>query len=338
MIIGTIATNSHLPKALIMVESIKEHMPLAKVVLCLVERNIHTSLKDCAVFDEVVLAKDLGFEDFDQYVFKYDALQATCSLKPVLMQYLLTTYKHNDMFVYLDTDIRLFSPLDEIAEILEKNSILLTPHSIYPLIHPVSSSVNKFQSIRWKELGILSTGLFNAGCFALKRNDNSTAFLNWWKKRLARYCYKDIKEGLFDDQRWLNLAPCYFDVYLLKHPGYNVAFWNLYERTVRKLPNGSYSVNDQILRFFHFSQIDSFLKEVIKSMPESGARSDVKSMYKDYVLALNDHHWEEYQGIQWSYGYFFNGKRIKQHSRQKYRKNAQLYPSNPFSLTNSKFL
>ncbi|KIL35528.1 hypothetical protein SD71_12760 [Cohnella kolymensis] len=336
MIIGTIATKSHLPKALVMAESIKEHMPHAKVVLCLVERKMHEPLKHCPVFDEVVLAKDMGFEDFDRYVFKYDALQATCSLKPVLMEYLLTTYKHNDMFVYLDTDTRLFSPFDEIAETLETNSILLTPHSIYPLIHPVSSSVNKYQSIRWKELGILKTGLFNAGFFALKRNGNSTAFIQWWKNRLARYCYKDIKEGLFDDQRWLDLAPCYFDVYFLKHPGYNVAFWNLYERTVRKLPDGSYCVNDRPLRFFHFSQVDSYLKEIIRSMSESGAPYDVMS--KDYVHTLNQHQWDKYRNKQWSYACFASGRPIKQHSRQKYARHPERYHSNPFSLANSKFL
>jgi hypothetical protein len=337
MIIGTIATNSHLPKALIMAESIKEHMPLAKVVLCLVERKIHDSLKNCTVFDELVLAKDMGIKDFDRYVFKYDALQASCSLKPVLMEYLFASYKRNDLFVYLDADMRLFSPLDEIAEKLEKHSILFTPHSIYPLIHPVSSSINKFQSVRWKELGILKTGLFNAGFLALKRSANSKAFLHWWKKRLARYCYKDIKEGLFDDQRWLDLAPCYFDVYLLKHPGYNVAFWNLYERAMTKLPDGNFRVNDRSLRFFHFSSIESFLKEVIRSMPKSSGRDNLKSMYKEYVLALNKHQWDEYRRIQWSYACFSSKKLIKERSRLKYRKQPELYPSNPFSLTNSKF-
>ena len=42
-------------------------------------------------------------------------------------------------------------------------------------------------------------------------------FANWWNNRLQLYCYDDIPRGIFTDQRWVDLAPAYFDVYIMKN-------------------------------------------------------------------------------------------------------------------------
>lgn len=67
-------------------------------------------------------------------------------------------------------------------------------------------------------------------------------------------CYEDFKEGLFDDQIWLNFVPLYFQkVCILKHSGYNIAYWNLHDRMIEKM-DGVYLVNNEYpLVFFHFS-------------------------------------------------------------------------------------
>jgi hypothetical protein len=60
--------------------------------------------------------------------------------------------------------------------------------------------------------------------------------------------------GMFTDQIWVNYAPIYFNgVQILKHLGYNVANWNLYEREITRT-NETYCVNGaEKLKFFHFS-------------------------------------------------------------------------------------
>src|SRR6185295_17846028 len=51
------------------------------------------------------------------------------------------------------------------------------------------------------------------------------------------------------------LLPSDFDHTVLIDEGYNVAYWNLYEREV-KLGSDGYEVNGQPLRFFHYSGFD----------------------------------------------------------------------------------
>lgn len=68
----------------------------------------------------------------------------------------------------------------------------------------------------------------------------------WWTSPRA----------LFVDQRWIDLAPGLFgDSYLIRHPGYNVAYWNLGHRHVTHAPSG-WRVNGQELAFFHYSGLD----------------------------------------------------------------------------------
>ena len=42
-----------------------------------------------------------------------------------------------------------------------------------------------------------------------------------------------MPEGLFVDQRWVDLVPALFDDYVvMKRAGLNVAYWNLHERSI----------------------------------------------------------------------------------------------------------
>ena len=44
---------------------------------------------------------------------------------------------------------------------------------------------------------------------------------------------------MFTDQRWVDFMPSLFSHHLLKDPGYNVAYWNLHERPLTALTDGS---------------------------------------------------------------------------------------------------
>ncbi len=60
---------------------------------------------------------------------------------------------------------------------------------------------------------------------------------------------------MFTDQRWVDFVPSFFEHYILKDPGYNVAYWNLHGRELRAESDG-YLVDGAPLRFFHFSGFD----------------------------------------------------------------------------------
>jgi hypothetical protein len=64
--------------------------------------------------------------------------------------------------------------------------------------------------------------------------------------------------GLSTDQKWVSIAPCFFDFLKISfNPGYNAAPWNTFERTLTGKEDGQYMVNtDFPLIFFHFSNFD----------------------------------------------------------------------------------
>ena len=84
----------------------------------------------------------------------------------------------------------------------------------------------------------------------------TTNVLQWWQSKLEFDCRVNLAENLFVDQRWMDLTPGLFDdVRVLRHEGYNVAYWNLKHRAVAKVAGG-FDVNGVPLVSFHFSGLD----------------------------------------------------------------------------------
>src|SRR5258708_40264165 len=119
------------------------------------------------------------------------------------------------------------------------------------------------------------------------------SFLDWWKAHLVENCAVDLENGIFVDQKYCDLLPSYFDnVKLLKHPGYNVAYWNLLHRRVyRDRDSGEWRVNAVPLRFFHFSGVVPSDRAVFsKHQDRFGVYNigDVRDLLNKYISALNE--------------------------------------------------
>jgi glycosyltransferase involved in cell wall biosynthesis len=67
-----------------------------------------------------------------------------------------------------------------------------------------------------------------------------------------------VNGGMFTDQRWVDLLSAFLPkLVVLRDPGYNIAYWNLHERTIRRTDDGwrvTFSDGTECdLVFFHFS-------------------------------------------------------------------------------------
>jgi hypothetical protein len=119
----------------------------------------------------------------------------------------------------------------------------------------------------------------------------------------------------------MSLIPCFFsDFFVLREPGYNVAYWNLHERSIEKR-NDNYLVNDKPLYFFHFSGIDpndlgniSKYQNRFRTDDISGLR-EILETYKSF-LRENEHD----ETVRWPYHYGFlkNGAKISDFLRAIY--------------------
>jgi hypothetical protein len=252
MIFCTVTCTNHLAKTKILAETIQDHMPNSKLIVCLNEETISENMLELNTVEETILAKDLWLSDFTQFTNRYNQKEAACACKAPLLKYIYKKYKQEETIIYIDSDIQVFGQFTEVFLALNHSSIVLTPHFIK------STQAWKQFLGYLPETDTLNAGIFNGGFIALKRSTDAENFLNWWTERLKYYAFDKVAQGLFYDQKWLDLVPIYFEnVYILKHEGYNVAYWNLFERNLKKI-NGNYYVNKKPLRFFHFSNFSWF--------------------------------------------------------------------------------
>lgn len=306
MIFYTSICANYLPKAMALAASVKAHNPGATFVLCLVEREVPLVAREFEHFDDVVLAKDAGWDNFDAFMFRHSIVEASTAVKPRFLQYLLERFVDADKFVYLDPDVLVYSRFIELEEILDHHSIVLAPH----LLRPGNIDM---------EISSLAHGSYNLGFLAVRRSDNCHRFLDWWATRLFLFCYDDKVRGIFTDQKWIDLAPSFFDVHILKHHGYDFATWSLLDSDLRKAGHG-YVVNGDPLRFIHFSGLDSgTIDKAIGWWLREDNREDFVALYTQYLALLDAHGQQTLGSIRWSYADYTSGEKIEIGARVAYR-------------------
>jgi hypothetical protein len=151
----------------------------------------------------------------------------------------------------------------------------------------------------------------------------------------------NIYANAIADQKFLNLAPAYFDVHILRHPGYNLAGWKLHESERKQMNTlgGIYRVKDKPLRLIHFSGINIFFERVIGDwFPDR--KHPLFHLRDEYV-----NEWEEIGrsaliDLPWSYNFFHSGEGITMETRLKCKQNPDLARKydNPFAMSNGAFL
>jgi hypothetical protein len=306
MIFYTSICSNYLPKAMALAESVKRHCKDAHFVLCLVEREVPEVAKAFPHFDEIVLAKDAGWDNFDSFMFRHSIVEASTAVKPRFMIHLLERYPQDNKFVYLDPDVLVYSDFDELEKLLDSHSIVLAPH----LLRPGNIDM---------EISSLAHGTYNLGFLAVGRDSNSSAFLQWWADRLFLFCYDDKSRGIFTDQKWIDLVPSFFNAHILKHHGYDFATWSLLGSDLRE-SDGHYIVNGDALRFIHFSGLDSkTIDKAIEWWLTTDNRDTFVKLYGEYKAALSRHGQERLGRTPWSYGVYVDGTAIGKEARVAYR-------------------
>jgi Nucleotide-diphospho-sugar transferase len=259
---------------------------------------------------EVLFAEELGIEDFEHLAFKYNLVELNTALKPTLLKKLLSSGFHE--VIYLDPDIRVFADLEPIFTKLQDHSIILTPHSLSPIM----------DGSRPSDVDFLRNGSFNLGFIAVKSSEEARQMLDWWEDRCLSYGFNDLGFGTFVDQKWIDLVPSYFSgVHILKHPGCNVAYWNLHERNVDySLTDKRYYVNGCALIFFHFSGVKAeesgYLSRHQNRVAKLSGTSVVGELVVNYCKLLIELGHKDFKLIQYSFGKFDNGAPISQLARR----------------------
>lgn len=239
----TIVARNYLPYARVLHVSFAEHHRDVPFCVLLIDDEQRQAVDVDEGF-RVLRLKDLGLTADEIAVLAaiYDVTELATAVKPRLLRTLRD--EGQTVVLYLDPDIRIFGPLDDAFACADRHTLVLTPHTTVPLPR---------DDRRVGNAHILAAGVYDPGFVAVGRD--SDPFLQWWWEQTRREALSDPLQMMFTDQRWIDMAPCFFDHILLKHPGYNVAYWNLHGREVTHTRDG-YLVNGEPLKFFHFSGFD----------------------------------------------------------------------------------
>jgi hypothetical protein len=249
-IVYTICTISYSSQAYLLAQTLLKHNSDCKFVIGLVGggKNHLEAIFPKSV--DIIEVKDLQILVFNEMQARYKIYELCFSLKPYTALYLLNEYKNCDKILYLDSDIYVFSSFNIILQQLDNCSILLSSHSNSP-----------YKKHTKAERGILTGGNFNAGFIAIRRTNESIAFLQWWAEKLVNECL-----GLVGDQVWLNLVPLYFaDVMIERNIGVNLGHWKLHEINTINLQSGCIYINNTPLIFYHYSAFDYYINNNISN-------------------------------------------------------------------------
>lgn len=312
----TIASKNYLSYVRILFDSVARTNPQFRLYLCLADVDDRARPSVSGNF-EVVQADALGIPHFEDFAFRYDIMEFNTAVKPYMFQRLFANSDF-DAVIYLDPDIRCFSGLDAIIKLLAHGaSVVATPHVTSPIE----------DGLRPNDSHLLQAGVFNLGFLAVARSQEGDEFLCWWGRRMTTQCINSISDNLFVDQKWCDLLPCYVErLAVLRRPGFNVAYWNLFERSLAIDADGHITCNDEPLAFFHFSGINPAEPGTLSKHQNRHTLSDlpvVKRLVEDYIRDIKLAGWEETRSLAYAYGAFQNGTPIRDIMRKTYRRRFQ---------------
>ncbi|MBN8704503.1 MAG: glycosyl transferase [Bacteroidetes bacterium] len=283
----TLCSNNYLGMAKTLGESVKTFHPEASFVIGLVDL-MEPEIDYLSFPGDVIPAEDIGIEDWEKMQLNYSIIELNTSVKPYFFRHFFKTRPQAQIVVYLDPDTQVFSPLTSVLPIPGKETGVLTPHTSDPI---------PLDGLYPDENLVLNHGIYNLGFFSLARSTEADLLIDWWAERMIDRCKIDLKNGMFTDQLYMNLAPLFFGgLRIEKHNGLNVAFWNLHTRTI-SFSDGIWKSNDVPLLLYHFSGF--VMKDESKISKGStrfsfGNLPDLKLLFDQYRKALLLNSYEKY--------------------------------------------
>lgn len=273
---------------------------------------------------EILHPHSLRMGNVPDLLFQYTPFELCCALKPIALNHLIEELGYQQA-IYLDSDILVLSELDRLIEQFKISSILVTPHLDVPFPD---------DNMKPDDAHVMLSGIFNLGFIGVKKSNQGKDFLRWWESKLQTGCIEDHFNGVFVDQKYVDIAIGLFDgLYVIRDPGCNVAYWNLHSRHITRVAQQWFS-NRTALVFYHFSDFQPSKPDMLSGHQN---RHDLTSMpalhalIQYYCACLNSHGVEESEQLPYGYSCYENGRRISRAARRAYLlASPEIRPENPF--------
>lgn len=316
----TSAAFNYIPKVRMLFQSLRLHHPEFVLHLALADK-LHPEIDLSAEpFDEVMSIDTLGIPNVDGWAFCHQIVELATAIKPFALAKLLAR-PDCEKVLYMDPDTVAFSRLDDLLAALDESNLILTPHLTTP--------EQTIEAVMDNEISCLKHGVYNLGFIGVAANEEGKRFAEWWANRVYHFCRDDIKNGLFTDQRWIDLVPAFFQgVRIIRSGRHNVATWNLRERDFAGSGESGYTVNGEPLGFYHFTGFDSGAHRTMaeKNAPGNASVLELVNWYAD---ATKDVKKDPTAKAPWAFGTYSDGTKITASQRIIFRDRVDLQNAFP---------
>jgi hypothetical protein len=265
-----------LPRGLALYTSLQRHCPAFELWVLCMDRASYDFLNQAGLPEIYPIALE-DFERGDERLLEAKGNRTlveyyfTCT--PSLPLYILSHYADVNLITYLDADLFFFADPTPIYDEIGDGSIGIIPH--------------RFPShLRHLE----QNGIYNVGWLSFRRDERGVGCLRWWRERCIEWCYDQVGDGRFADQKYLDKWPALFSgVRVVEHKGADLAPWNLANYDFYHDERGVW-VDGQPLIFFHFHGLEQIKDWLYDSNFEKySARLSaivLQHIYAPYIGAL----------------------------------------------------
>jgi hypothetical protein len=307
--IATAVTARFVSYARVLARSLRAAAPGIPVFAAACERT--TTLQGWDEPDFALLPiEQFGRDDLTRQAFVSTPHELTVLAKPLVLRHLLQ--RGFDTVLFLDADVLVLDDLSPVIATCAAHAVTLSPH----LLDPPAGGDRVA-----RELTIARSGTFNGGFVGVSARPDAARFLDWWLARVATHNRMDPAAGFHHDQRWLDLAPGFVDVGIVRDPGWNVAYWNLAERGL-EMTGDRPRVAGGPCRMFHFSGFDPARPDPISRHSTWVTRESLGpawALVDRYAEALEAAGWPSTSTAPYSYEAFDDGVAIPPLARILYR-------------------
>ncbi|MEN9643742.1 MAG: hypothetical protein RL238_411 [Actinomycetota bacterium] len=241
----TIVARNYLPQARVLAATFRAHHPGARFTTLVIDGS-DDDRSDTAAGD-ILLVSDLGLpvDEWHPMAAMYTVMEFATALKPAALRHVLRALPHGEAVAYIDPDIQVMQPFDDVFRRAGEHGIGITPHLLQPMPRDGRTP---------DEAVIMHAGMYNLGFLCV--GTAALPMLDWWHERMRTDAVVDLHNALFTDQRWIDWVPSLYAHTVERDPGLNVAYWNIHERPLTVGADGTVHAGGSPVKFFHFSGFD----------------------------------------------------------------------------------
>ncbi|NWK96312.1 glycosyltransferase [Sphingobium lactosutens] len=320
--IFTISSNNYMPYTRTLIGSSAAAHPGVDHFLCLADTKVSADgfYPDSC---EILEAAELGIPDFLGFAFRYDIMEMNTAAKPYMFLHLFE--RGYDRVIYFDPDIKIYREITPVFEAMDAGArAVFTPH----LTEPAETIVPP------DDISIMRAGIYNLGFAAFRRSEGVEEVLRWWARRLRYQCINAQDDGIFVDQKFMDLVPGFLpDVAILRNTTLNAAYWNLFQRPLAGNDGEGWSIDGSPLIFFHFSGYDprnSTRLSKHTDMFSADNSEALLSLMRDYSKDLSDNGLYSTPRANYAYDCFEGGAKIPTFARHYFRNTHPTWAGDPF--------